>query len=159
MIEIEVEDPAGEGAIFCLASYFAELDQRFENGFDVENSLDPDAATFAHPTGLFLVARLGGEPLGCAGLKFEPGGLAMVKRMWVSGRVRGMGLGRRLLEEIERRAAVQGVETLRLETNRALTEAITLYRSAGYREVAPFNDEPFAHHWFEKRIEPVGDGG
>jgi hypothetical protein len=41
---------------------------------------------------------------------------------------------------------------LRLETNRNLTEAITLYRSAGYREVAAFNDEPYAHHWFEKRL-------
>jgi ribosomal protein S18 acetylase RimI-like enzyme len=43
---------------------------------------------------------------------------------------------------------------LRLETNRTLREAIGLYRSAGYREVAAFNDEPYAHHWFEKSLEP-----
>jgi hypothetical protein len=42
---------------------------------------------------------------------------------------------------------------LRLETNRALGEAIALYRSAGYREVAAFNDETFADHWFEKRVD------
>jgi hypothetical protein len=41
---------------------------------------------------------------------------------------------------------------LRLETNRSLTEAIAMYHSAGYLEVDPFNDEPYAHHWFEKRI-------
>ena len=41
---------------------------------------------------------------------------------------------------------------LRLETNRELTEAIAMYRRAGYVEVPPFNDEPFADHWFEKRL-------
>ena len=49
-------------------------------------------------------------------------------------------------------AARSGAAAVRLETNRALVEAIALYRSAGYREVAAFNDEPFAHHWFEKRL-------
>ncbi len=42
--------------------------------------------------------------------------------------------------------------TLRLETNRALDEAISLYRSAGYREIPAFNDEAYADHWFEKSI-------
>jgi hypothetical protein len=41
---------------------------------------------------------------------------------------------------------------LRLETNRELGEAIRLYRTAGYREVPRFNDDPYAHHWFEKRL-------
>ena len=40
----------------------------------------------------------------------------------------------------------------RLETNRSLGEAVSLYRSAGYVEVPAFNDEPYAHHWFEKRL-------
>jgi hypothetical protein len=44
------------------------------------------------------------------------------------------------------------VRTLRLETNRALTEAIGLYHSTGYREVPAFNDEPHPHHWFEKSL-------
>ena len=72
--------------------------------------------------------------------------------MWVADAVRGLGIGRRLLEELERRAAAAGVPALRLETNRALQEAIGLYRSAGYVEVEAFNDEPYAHHWFEKRL-------
>ncbi len=151
-IVITVDDPDGEAARFCLASYFAELDTRFEGGFDVAASLDPDATTFAEPSGLFLVARLHGDPVGCSALKFEPQGRGMVKRMWVSGTVRGMGLGRRLLAETEHLALARGIHTLRLETNRALTEAITLYRSAGFDEVEPFNDEPFAHHWFEKTL-------
>ena len=58
---------------------------------------------------------------------------------------------------MEARAAARGVRTLRLETNRALAEAISLYRSAGYREVGAFNDEPYAHHWFEKTLPTGGD--
>jgi ribosomal protein S18 acetylase RimI-like enzyme len=61
--------------------------------------------------------------------------------------------GRRLLGELEGHAAARNVRTPRLETNRTLVEAISLYRSAGYREVTAFNDEPFAHHWFEKSVE------
>ena len=61
-------------------------------------------------------------------------------------------LGRRLLAELEAKAAGYGVRTLQLETHHALTEAIGLYRTAGYREVPAFNDELYAHHWFEKTI-------
>ena len=66
---------------------------------------------------------------------------------------RGLGVGRRLLAELEQRAIASGSRTLRLETNKALTEAIAMYRAAGYREVEAFNDEPYAHHWFDKRID------
>lgn len=72
--------------------------------------------------------------------------------MWVDPGSRGLGVGRRLLEGLEALARENGVRALRLETNRALTEAIGLYRGAGYEEVAPFNDEPHAHHWFEKTL-------
>ena len=72
--------------------------------------------------------------------------------MWVSQAVRGLGLGRRILADLEASAQEGGVRVLRLETNRTLAEAIGLYRSAGYREVPAFNDEPYAHHWFEKML-------
>ena len=72
--------------------------------------------------------------------------------MWVAPEARGLGLGRRLLHELEQHARATGIAMLRLETNRALLEAIALYRSDGYREVAAFNTEPYAHHWFEKRL-------
>ena len=68
--------------------------------------------------------------------------------MWVDESVRGLGLGRRMLAELEARAR----GTVRLETNASLTEAIALYRSSGWTEVPAFNDEPYAHHWFEKRL-------
>jgi ribosomal protein S18 acetylase RimI-like enzyme len=66
--------------------------------------------------------------------------------------VRGLGLGRRILADLEAHAQARGASVVRLETNRTLTEAIALYRGAGYREVAAFNAEPYAHHWFEKEL-------
>ena len=79
--------------------------------------------------------------------------------MWVSASARGLGLGRRLLAELEALIVSGGAGVARLETNRNLVEAIALYRSAGYREVPAFNDEPFADHWFEKELseEAVSD--
>ena len=79
-------------------------------------------------------------------------GVGSLKRMWVGDDVRGLGIGRRMLQALEAEARALGLDTLRLETNRALAEAIRLYRTAGYREVSRFNDDPYAHHWFEKRL-------
>jgi ribosomal protein S18 acetylase RimI-like enzyme len=72
--------------------------------------------------------------------------------MWVDGSMRGLGLGRKLLDALEAEARALDYSLVRLETNGALTEAIGLYRAAGYREVAAFNDDPYAEHWFEKRL-------
>jgi ribosomal protein S18 acetylase RimI-like enzyme len=72
--------------------------------------------------------------------------------MWVAPAARGLSVGRRLLRELEDLAADNGCTAVELETNRALAEAISLYRSAGYVEVPAFNDEPYAHHWFEKHL-------
>lgn len=104
------------------------------------------------PLGASL-ARLHGEPVGCGALKFHGTEPAELKRMWVANRARGLGLGRRLLAELEDQARRHGATVVRLETNHALTEAITLYRSAGYAEVSAFSDEQYAHHWFEKRLD------
>ena len=69
-----------------------------------------------------------------------------------AGRARGLGIGRRLLARLEQEAADRNISTLRLETNRALVEAIAMYEHAGFRRVEAFNDEPYAHHWFEKSL-------
>ncbi|MEV5989431.1 helix-turn-helix domain-containing GNAT family N-acetyltransferase [Streptomyces sp. NPDC052051] len=151
-VTLNAVDPDHPDAQHCLRSYFAEIQARFETGFDPARSLLPDAGELRPPRGLFLVARLHGEPVGCAGLKLPPGAPAEIKRMWVAPRTRGLGLGRRFLTELETQAAQQGCEVLRLDTNKALTAAIGLYHSSGFQEVAAFNDEPYAHHWFEKRI-------
>lgn len=151
-VTLDVVDPDHPDARHCLLSYFTELQERFETGFDPARSLLPDAGELRPPHGLFLVARLHGEPVGCAGLKLLPGAPAEIKRMWVAPRARRLGLGRRLLTELEARAAEHGRDTLRLDTNKALSAAISLYHSFGFQEVPAFNDEPYAHHWFEKRV-------
>ena len=99
-----------------------------------------------------VVAYLRAEPVGCGAIKRTAAATIDLKRMWLAESARGLGLGRRLLADLEARAARAGAQAVRLETNATLVEAIALYRSAGYQEVPPFNDEPFADHWFEKRL-------
>jgi DNA-binding MarR family transcriptional regulator/GNAT superfamily N-acetyltransferase len=155
LVEIALEDPTTPDARWCFAQYFAELAARFRTGFDPTLSISAGAAELTPPAGLLLVARFRGRPVGCGALNMHRDRPAELKRMWVAGDVRGLGLGRRLLVELERRARAAGARILHLETNGTLTEAINLYRSYGFLEVAPFNDEPYAHHWFEKRLDPI----
>jgi DNA-binding MarR family transcriptional regulator/GNAT superfamily N-acetyltransferase len=152
LVEVEVESPTSPAAQFCLQSYFGELDTRFDTGFDPSQSISADAEELTDPAGLLLVARLRDEPIGCGALKLRHAAPAEIKRMWVAPTARGLGVGRRILNELEQQARQRGVVLLRLETNKTLREATTLYRSAGYVEVDAFNDEPYAHHWFEKRL-------
>jgi DNA-binding MarR family transcriptional regulator/GNAT superfamily N-acetyltransferase len=151
-IEIEICDPGRPQARRAVQAYVAELARRFDDGFDPALSISATEDEMTPPAGLFLLATLHGEPVGCGAVKFHPDAPSEIKRMWVSVEARGLGLGRRLLAQLEACAKARGVRTLRLETNRTLDEAISLYRTAGYREVAAFNDEPYAHHWFEKTI-------
>jgi DNA-binding MarR family transcriptional regulator/GNAT superfamily N-acetyltransferase len=149
-VEIAPAAPGSADARFCLDAYFRELTRRFEVGFDPARSISATAEELTPPAGLFLLAHLEGQPVGCGALKVNAQGIGEVKRMWVAPDARGLGLGRRLLEALEQAARGLGIDTLRLETNRTLAEAQALYRRCGYAEVAPFNDEAYAHHWFEK---------
>jgi ribosomal protein S18 acetylase RimI-like enzyme len=151
-LTVEEVSPADADAKYCLGRYFEELGERFDDGFDPSLSLAPTLAGFERPRGIFLVMRLDGEPVGCGGFKPDNGGAAYIKRMWISRNARGLGLGRRLLRELEDRARAMGYRLIRLETEKSLTEAQQLYRSSGYREVPRFNDELSAHHWFEKTL-------
>jgi DNA-binding MarR family transcriptional regulator/GNAT superfamily N-acetyltransferase len=152
LVEVRAVDPAHPDAQMCIREYFVELGRRFETGFDPALSIPAEVHELRPPAGVFLVATLRSEPVGCGGLKFHGDEPTELKRMWVADSVRGLGVGRRLLSELESCAAATGTRVLRLETNKTLTEAISLYRSAGYREVDAFNDEPYAHHWFEKEL-------
>jgi len=151
-IRIDEEPATGNAAQHCLRLYYQELDERFEGGFDPAKSVLASLDEFAPPHGSFLILRLNGEPVGCGGLTPLPGSAAYLKRMWIAPSARGHGLARRLLAALEARAAGLGYHTVKLETHRALTEAQHLYRSSGYVEIAPFNDEYYADHWFEKRL-------
>jgi len=157
LVEIADTDPRSPDGRFCLESYFAELVRRFESGFEVDRSHADAEDDLVPGEDVFLVARLRGEPIGCGGLKLKPGLPAELRRMWVSDRVRGLGIGKRLLGELEERARAVGARAVRLETNRALTEAIGLYCASGYYEIPAFNDEQYAHHWFEKKLAQTSE--
>jgi DNA-binding MarR family transcriptional regulator len=150
-VEVRECDPRHRDARFCLQTYYDELAVRFEGGYDPARSPVADVE-MTPPAGLLLIASLHGEPVGCGALIFYPDAVGLVKRMWVAPAVRGLGLGRRLLYELENRARAEGLRLMRLETRNELSEAIRMYQTSGYREVAPFNDEPYAHHWFEKSL-------
>jgi DNA-binding MarR family transcriptional regulator/GNAT superfamily N-acetyltransferase len=153
LVEFAIEPPTTADAKWCLRQYFAELNTRFDGGFDPFRSISADADDLTRPAGALVLARLRSRPVACGALKFHGNEPAELKRMWVEPSARGFGLGARLLRELERLARLSGARVVRLETNRALREAIALYRRSGYVEVAPFNDEPYAHHWFEKRLQ------
>lgn len=152
------EEPADSDDVrWCFERYYAELGRRF--GYVVDEALPLRLDELTPPRGLVLVARQGGRPVGCGAVKLGGAGFGEIKRMWVADRVRGQGLGARLLEALEDRAVEAGKTVARLETNRTLVEAISMYRRHGYHEVAPFNDEPFGDHWFEKTLGPRHDRG
>ncbi|MDH5823679.1 helix-turn-helix domain-containing GNAT family N-acetyltransferase [Luteimonas sp. RD2P54] len=150
-VEIAPADPAGADARTCLEAYYRELDERFERGFAPDRGTPPAPAELVPPRGLFLVARLDGVPIGCGGLRTLERGTGEIKRMWVAPAARGLGVAQRILEALEAHAAATGLGTLRLDTNQALREAQGMYLRNGYREIPRYNDNPHAHHWFEKR--------
>ncbi|HUI36070.1 MAG TPA: GNAT family N-acetyltransferase [Gaiellaceae bacterium] len=152
LVEIRQIDPTAPDARECLRSYFAELERRSAMPFDPNVGATAKPHEVRPPAGLFLVAYLRDAPVGCGALKHFADGVSDIKRMWVAEAARGLGIGRRLLTELEARAGEHGTRIVRLETSRFLTEAIALYLSAGYVEVPAFNDEPFADHWFGKRL-------
>ena len=151
-VEVRLESPDSAAARWCLEQYFAELAARFDVGFDPTRSNPASPEEMTPPAGFFVVAWLDGAPAGCGALKAGDEGTGEVKRMWTAPSARGLGIARRVLRLLEAKGREAGLARLRLETNRALHEAQALYRGEGYREVAPFNAEPYAHHWFEKTL-------
>ncbi len=114
---------------------------------------------YAPPAGELLLARaLGGEPLGCVGLRpIAPEGCCEMKRLYVSPRARGLGLGRALMMALVGAAERIGYTEMRLDTLPAMAEAIALYRAAGFMPIAPYYDSPVAGtHFLARPLRPQG---
>ena len=151
-VEIRPIDPEHADAQYCLAEYVAELNRRSTRGFDPSVGATALPHEVRPPAGAFFVAYLHGEAIGCGAVKHHADAPAEIKRMWLAPQARGLGLGRRLLDTLEECAQAGGARVAHIETSDVLTEAISLYRSAGWVEVPAFNEEPFADHWFEKPL-------
>jgi len=111
-------------------------------GFDQELATLPGA--YARPRGRLLLARVVGEPAGCAGLRPLGERDAEMKRLYVRPDMRGIGLGRVLAECVIDEARSLGYGTLKLDTLPGMAEAQQLYRELGFVDAAPYNDNPVA---------------
>jgi DNA-binding MarR family transcriptional regulator/GNAT superfamily N-acetyltransferase len=151
-VEIAAASAAGAEARRCLDEYFRELASRFEEGFDPSRDKSGEIGEMTPPAGVFILARLEGGPVGCGGLKRVDATTGEIKRVWTAPSARGLGIARRIVRTLEAAAREMGLTAVRLDTNRALTEAHQLYRNEGYREVERFGDNPYAHHWFAKPL-------
>jgi len=131
-----------------------ELDTYLGSLYPAESNHLLDIESLAQPDVRFLVARRDGEALGCIALRVDPAGWGEVKRLYVSPRARGLGLGRRLLSALEAEAQEERLSLLRLETGIHQPEALGLFRAAGFREIpafAPYAPDPLSV-FMEKRL-------
>lgn len=151
-VSFGIVDPRSAEAIGAMTQYFDELEQLFEHGFDPGNTLMADAALFDPPSGAFVVLRANHRVIGCGGSLTLENGIGEIKRMWIQPDCRGRGLARRLLERLEHEVGESGNHTVRLDTNAVLSTAIAMYERLGYRPIDRYNNNPYAHHWFEKSL-------
>jgi ribosomal protein S18 acetylase RimI-like enzyme len=158
--EASVDDDA---ALALLVEYFGSRAQSFPSSHGEYTAVFPTPADFVPPRGVFLVVEgedLAGEPadIGCGGIRRieddKDGAVRFeVKHLWLQPHVRRLGYGRALLAELESRAIAFGADVLVLDTNAVLEAAAHLYRSAGFTETEPYNDNPNATHWFAKTLD------
>jgi len=149
-VSLETVAPESETARKAVGHYFAEIGRRF--GYVATGESEKDAKLLASPQGAFVVAVSDGDPVACGGIQTIRDGVGEVKRMWVHDNWRGAGLGSRLLRHLEDVSRSLGHRMVRLDTNRALNEAIGMYERAGYVRIARYNDNPFATHFFERAL-------
>lgn len=149
---VRVTDPAHPLSLASMKAYFAELAAIFPEGFDPGPLTDDSLSPMRPPSGAFLLAIRDDRATGCVGLRREDQTTGEVKRLWVAPEARGEGLAQRLMSEIETCARASGLIRLVLDTSRYLPKAIDFYRQQGWQEIARYNDNPYAHHFFEKRL-------
>lgn len=148
------------GAIALLTQYFSDRASSFPSAQGRYRTTLPQAQDFLPPRGVFLLvgesAHDGGY-VGCGGVRRigdSPAGTVRyeIKHLWLQPHVRGLGWGRLLLAELERRARDFGADEVVLDTNASLEAAGALYQNAGYQDVPPYNDNPNATNWYRKSL-------
>lgn len=152
-VRVGIASAASDDAQWCLNQYFAELQRRFDSGFDPGAGKRVDAADMTPPLGWFVLARAGEEAVGCGALVRLGADVGEIKRVWVSPDLRGGGIATHIMDRLEKLAIAAGFTRVRLDTNGALTEAQAMYARRGYRAIARYNDNPYAQHWFEKTLD------
>ena len=142
-----------DAAHTLLAEYFESRRASFPPAQGEYRTVFPDPSKFIAPDGVFLVVETAPEgDVGCGGIRRVDDHTFEVKHVWIQPRMRGSGLGKRLLTELERRAAELGATRIVLDTNESQAAAANLYRTTGYVEIEPYNDNANATNWFEKTL-------
>lgn len=149
-LSVEECDPDSPEVRGCLLAYAAELDTLFPEGFAISDLIS--AEEIRSNNGASVIAKDRGRPAGCGVLHELAPGVAEIRHLWISPGLRGIGLARRLLDALEQLALGRGMPTIRLDTHEVLAEAINLYRTSGYVEIAAYDENAHAHHWFEKHL-------
>jgi putative acetyltransferase len=132
-LTVTIDDPNGEVATGLINDLCSELSARYgtpPSPFSPDEALAPGTA--------FVVARLGGQPIGCGALRRIDEATAEVKRMYVAPDGRRRGIARRILHALEQLAAGFNYRAIRLETGVEQPEAISLYESSGYHRIAAY---------------------
>ncbi len=144
-------DPEEPPAAGLLAAMRAELVGAYDNASRLDNPpLLP--AELRAPDGAYYVGYEGSEAVAGGGLRRLGDGVAEIKRMYVRPEARSRGVAAALLYTLEAAARALGYACVRLDTGPKQVTAQRLYRAAGYTEIAPYNDNPFACFWGEKRL-------
>jgi GNAT superfamily N-acetyltransferase len=144
-------DPEQPPASELLAATRAELNEVYETFSRLDNPpLAP--SELRPPGGAYYVGYEGTEAVAGGGLRRLSGRVAEIKRMYVRPEARSRGLAAELLGTLEDAARALGYAAVRLDTGPKQVHAQRLYRAAGYVEVPPYNENPFACFWGEKRL-------
>jgi GNAT superfamily N-acetyltransferase len=150
-IRFEVCDPETSPASDLLAEVRFELNDAYETFGRLDNPpLAPEE--MRTPNGAYLVGYEDGVAVAGGGVRRLGAGVAEIKRMYVRPASRSRGVAAALLAALESEAAALGYEAVRLDTGPKQVHALRLYRGAGYADVEPYNDNPFACFWGEKRL-------
>lgn len=126
-------------ALFLEYAAWLQIDLCFQ-GFDEE--LRPLPGKYAPPAGRLYLAEVDGEIAGCIALRPFAIDTCEMKRLYVRGDFRGLGLGRKLAEAVIADAVSIGYKSMRLDTLPVMGTAIDLYRSLGFKEIAPYRENP-----------------
>lgn len=133
------------------ADFIREADGPLEIDLEAEIAAGPPR-DLTPPNGVLLLVRVDGKAAGLGGVRYLDTEIAEVKSMYLDPAFRGRGLAGQLLSELEGIARDRGCTAVRLDTSDYLTDAIDLYRAAGYHEVPDYNRNPKASLWFERQL-------
>jgi GNAT superfamily N-acetyltransferase len=118
----------------------------------VASDLD-DRSKFYPPNGRFYVVRHANSYVGVGCLKRLTPSIAEIQRMYIQPQVRGIGAGRRLLEQLLADARTIGYEAVRLESLKLLSAAHALYKSVGFVEIPPYAENSMRDYQSQEKMD------